>query len=81
MENTMTVSQFLEEAERRMNPKGSYIPCPDCEGEGGREQYCQLCGGQGCRNCNLGIVFTPCTTCHGEKEIFVIEDELKGVWE
>lgn len=77
----MTASQMEHEAERRMNPQGSYIPCPDCEGEGGRERYCGMCGGVGCQHCNLGLVFLPCTTCNGEKEIFVIADELKEVWD
>jgi hypothetical protein len=76
----MTINNFLHEAERRLNPTGHYIQCPDCEGEGGRERYCELCGGAGCPNCNLGLIFLPCTTCKGEKEIFIIEDELEAVW-
>jgi hypothetical protein len=55
---------------------GHYIPCPECEGVGGHERYCD-CGGLGCSLCGgKGIVFSPCNTCKdGEGQVWVQDDD------
>jgi hypothetical protein len=79
--NGSRAQQFLNEVKTIMDHPGSYIDCPDCSGEGGMSWVCEMCGGEGCRHCNLGLVFLPCKTCKGRKQVFKTDDELEGVWE
>ena len=39
--------------------------CTACEGEGGRDFIHWDCGGQGCSNCDKGMVKIPCPECEG----------------
>ena len=72
--------KFLRAVETITKHKGSYIPCPDCSGEGGMSWVCEMCGGEGCRHCNLGMVLLPCNTCKGRKQVYKVDDEIEEVW-
>ena len=67
------VQEYLKEVDTIMEHPGSYIDCPDCSGEGGMSWVCESCGGEGCRNCNLGMVFLSCKTCKGKKQVYKVE--------
>lgn len=79
--NETRAQRFLKEVNTIVRHPGSYITCPDCEGEGGMSWVCEMCGGEGCRHCRQGMVFLPCKTCNGQKEVYKIDDEIEGVWE
>ena len=57
-------------------PKGSWIPCPDCDGIGYFEQTCSCSPDpKGCSDCgHRGWIPRICSTCKGGKEIFVNVD-------
>lgn len=55
---------------------GHYEDCPECNGEGGHSYVHDMCGGQGCPFCNLGMVFEPCKNPDCERgQVWVSDDE------
>lgn len=73
---------FLKEVDKIMNRQYHWISCPDCDGLGYREKQCDCSPNPaGCEECNFtGYMFTECSTCHGDREVMVCDDELDRAW-
>jgi hypothetical protein len=81
LNNETRAQRFLKEVDTIIKHPGSYIPCPDCNGEGGKSWVCGFCFGKGCHHCSLGMILLSCETCQGRGEVYKIDDEIQGVFE